>query len=310
MKILFVGARRVGHYILRSILECNNPDYEVVKVLRLDESRKDITVAHRSFDNLIEKYSLYAETFTTLGGLAEKEKILEPDLGIVAGVSQLVPKSLLEVPRLGFIGMHPTLLPEGRGRAPIPWAIIKGLQSTGVTWFWCDENADTGRIVSQMKVPIYYEDTVRQLGRRTDDMAVHLLLTQCLPEIKEGVIFGTRQTEKNVTYWPKRNPEDSLIDWSWDSGSLYDWIRALTHPYPGAFTYLNGRKLYIWSARESYDTRYRFTPENLIEFGEVIDILPHGVLVNHLLLQRVQWEGEDEVNANEAGLKIRDILGE
>ncbi|OHB24704.1 MAG: hypothetical protein A2X84_14305 [Desulfuromonadaceae bacterium GWC2_58_13] len=304
LRIVYVGARIVGHRTLAALLEAGA---NVVGVLTLDESKADITTAFASFDDLVERYGLEARKFTSLNTpeLTEWVVSLRPHLGIVIGVSQLIGRDLLQVPPRGFIGMHPTLLPEGRGRAPIPWALIKGLEKTGASLFYCDPGADTGDLLAQQEVPVYYEDVSATLGERTDDTVIRLLLDS-LPALAEGTAPRIPQDESRASVWPRRRPEDGEMDWQKGHRQLYDWVRALTHPYPGAFTWFNNRRLWIWATRESFDQR-RGDP------GEVLAVLPQGVMVatgeGCVLLTRVQWDGEDEIEAWHAGLKEGDRFG-
>jgi len=304
MRLVFIGARVVGYQCLEALL---TRQANVVGLLTLDESMVDITTAFRSFDDLVAQYRVNCRKFTNLKApeLVSWIQDLQPHLGIVAGVSQLIPPQLLKLPRLGFIGLHPTLLPQGRGRAPIPWALIKGLTKTGVSWFYCEPGADTGDLLAQAEVPIYYEDVSAILGARTDEVASRLLL-ESLPGLAAGQAPRLVQDDSTAEEWPRRRPEDGLIDWGRTRRELYDWVRALTHPYPGAFTVARSRRLFIWSARESFDARSG--PP-----GEVLAVLPHGVLVataaGNLLLTRVQWENDAEVDASQAGLEVRQLLG-
>lgn len=304
-KLLLVAARAVGRRCLEALLAAGAP---IQGLLTLDESKAEATTAFASFDDLIASRGLEARKFTSLDTdehLAWARSVA-PDLGLVVGVSQLVGPELLRVPRLGFLGFHPTLLPVGRGRAPIPWALIKGLTRTGASLFWCDRGADTGDIAAQAPVPIYYEDVSETLGARTDEVSVRLLL-ELLPRIAQGETPRVRQDDTKATVWPRRRPEDGRLAWGQPSRAIYDFVRALTHPYPGAFTHRAGRKLFVWAARESRDER-RGQP------GEVLAVVPHGAVVacagGAVLLTRVQWEGESEVDAARAGLRERDRLGE
>lgn len=303
--LLLVAARAVGRRCLEALLSAGAP---VRGLLTLDPSKADSTTAFVSFDDLIASHRLDARRFTALDTDEHLEwaRSLAPDLGIVVGVSQLLGPELLRVPRLGFLGFHPTLLPEGRGRAPIPWAIIKGLTRTGASLFWCDRGADTGDIAAQARVPIYYEDVSETLGARTDEVSCRLLL-DLLPRIAQGEIPRVRQDDTQATVWPRRRPEDGRVAWGQPPRAIYDFVRALAHPYPGAFTRRGGRKLFIWAARESRDER-RGPP------GEVLAVVPHGVVVacagGAVLLTRVQWEGESELDAARADLRARDRLGE
>lgn len=271
MRLFYIGARIVGYNTLRALLQ---EGFGVVGALILDDSRKNITVAHKNFDDLIHQNNLNAKTYTSL---KKPEYVtwmqgLNIDIGLVIGVSNLIPETLLKKPKLGFVGMHPTLLPIGRGRAPIPWTIIKDLKESGTSLFICDADADTGKILVQKSYPVYYEDTCSTLGKRSDDTVVELLIDS-LSKYFNGELIPKEQDESKATYWVKRVPDDGIIDWNKSSREIYNWIRALTHPYPGAFTFLGEDKIMVWSARESFDTRNG-------KPGEILDIVPAGILIS------------------------------
>ncbi|SLN38161.1 methionyl-tRNA formyltransferase [Oceanibacterium hippocampi] len=297
LKLLVIAARVVGHRCLDAILANGG---NVSGLLTLDGAKAGETVAFQPFDDLIAEHGLQSRRFTDLKdpALLDWARALDADLGIVVGVSNLIPDSLLAVPKQGFIGMHPTLLPEGRGRAPIPWAIIKGLRQTGVSLFWCDGGADTGDLLAQQPVPIRASDTASTLGARTDKVAASLLV-KALNGIAEGKAPRTRQDEAAASQWPRRRPEDGLIDWHQPAERLYDWVRALTHPYPGAFTELSGRRLYIWSAK-AFGGRSAAAP------GTVLALSDAGATVacetGALIMTSVQWDGQPETAPANAGL--------
>lgn len=304
MRIIYVGARVVGYRCLEALLAAGA---NISGLLTLDESRADATTAFYSFDHLISRHRLNTRKFTNLNKpeVVDWVRSLHPHVGIVVGVSHLLGPPLLKAPTLAFIGMHPTMLPEGRGRAPIPWALIKGLKRTGVSLFYCEEGADTGDLLAQEEVPVFYEDVSATLGARTDDTAIRLLLAT-LPSLAAGTAPRMAQDESRATEWPRRRPEDGIIDWRRSRKELYNWIRGLTHPYPGAFTQHRNRRLFVWSARESFDERTG-------EPGEILAVLPHGVLTatgeGSILLTRLQWQDREETNAHEAGLRAGDTLG-
>ena len=304
LRIVFVGARVVGRTVLEALLDAGA---RVAGLLALDDAKAGVTVAHASFAALAADRALHWRTFVRLDDPEVEAWVadLRPDLGLVVGVSQLLGPRLLAVPRLGFVGMHPTLLPEGRGRAPIPWTIIRGLRRTGVSLFHCAAGADTGDLLLQEEVPVHYEDTCAVLGARTDAVAARLAV-EAVRQLADGRAARLPQDEARASVWPRRRPEDGVVSWNGDGRAVYDWVRALTHPYPGAFTFRGGRKLFLWAARESADER-RGAP------GEVLAVLPHGVLVATagapVLLTRVQWEGAAETGAGDAGLAPGDLLG-
>ena len=174
---------------------------------------------------------------------------LDPDLVFVVGWSQLVRGELIATAREGVFGMHPTLLPRHRGRAPIPWAILSGLAKTGVTLFEIvDPTADSGPIVGQIEVPIAADETATSLFDKLAGAHVELI-RRTMPELLDRLAPRIPQDDRRGSWWPKRTPADGIIDWETRAPYLYDWVRAQTRPYPGAFTYLGEDKVVVWAAR-------------------------------------------------------------
>jgi methionyl-tRNA formyltransferase len=173
----------------------------------------------------------------------------DPDLIFVVGWSQLVMDEFIGLPRHGVFGMHPTLLPRHRGRAAIPWAILSGLAKTGVTLFQiADGTADSGPVVGQVEVPIAHDETATTLDDKVT--AAHLdLVREFVPQLVDGTAERKPQDTRRASTWPKRTPADGIIDWETRAPYLYDWVRAQTRPYPGAFTFLGEEKLVVWRAR-------------------------------------------------------------
>ncbi|MBU8915087.1 methionyl-tRNA formyltransferase [Bacillus sp. FJAT-29953] len=166
----------------------------------------------------------------------------------IIGWSQIARKEVLETPTYGCIGMHPTLLPLGRGRASIPWAIIKGLKETGVTMFKLDEGVDTGDIIGQGVIALDEKTTATDLYQKVDQMHI-TLISRYWGNIVNNDISLTKQDESKATEWPGRKPEDGEISNTMTMGQADKLVRAVTRPYPGAF-YINGDKTYrIWSAK-------------------------------------------------------------
>src|ERR687887_707674 len=174
---------------------------------------------------------------------------VDPDLIFVVGWSQLVMDEFIGLPRHGVFGMHPTLLPRHRGRAAIPWAILSGLAKTGVTLFQiADGTADSGPIIGQVELPIAPDETATTLYEKVT--AAHLeLVRDCVPKLLDGTAERTPQDTRRASAWPKRTPADGIIDWETRAPYLYDWVRAQTRPYPGAFTFLGEEKVVVWRAR-------------------------------------------------------------
>ncbi len=200
-------------------------------------------VARRLGAELVETSDVNSDE--TLAAVAA----LEAELIFVVGWSQLVRDPFIALASAGVFGMHPTLLPRHRGRAPIPWAILTGLARTGVTLFEiADATADSGSIVGQAVVDIAPDETATSLFDRLADAHVELV-REHVPQLVAGTAQRVAQDPSRASSWPKRAPADGIIDWETRAPYLHDWVRAQTRPYPGAFTYLGDAKVVVWRAR-------------------------------------------------------------
>jgi len=173
----------------------------------------------------------------------------DPDMIFVVGWSQLVLDEFIGIPRDGVFGMHPTLLPRHRGRAAIPWAILSGLATTGVTLFEiADGTADSGPIVGQVDVPLERDETATTLYDKVTEAHIELV-RRFVPQLLDGSAPRVPQDTRRASAWPKRTPADGIIDWETRAPYLHDWVRAQTRPYPGAFTFLGDERVVVWRAR-------------------------------------------------------------
>ncbi|MBO4206791.1 methionyl-tRNA formyltransferase [Micromonospora echinofusca] len=211
---------------------------------------------------------------------------LAPESLWVIGWSQLLRDEILAVPSGGTFGMHPALLPRHRGRAPIPWAIITGLARTGVTLFEIpDATADSGPIVGQSVIDIAPDETATTLYAKVHEQSIDLVRT-CFPQIAAGTAPRIPQDPRRASYWTRRTPPDGLIDWETRAPQLDAWVRAQTHPYPGAFTWLGDERLTVWRARPE-------TNDHRSPAGMVLEHRPDGVLVacgaDALLIREVSY---------------------
>jgi methionyl-tRNA formyltransferase len=248
MRTVWVSFDTMGRDCLEAAAESGA---EIVGVVTLpgpvDPSRSgqcsfDV-VARRHGAALVETADINAETtLEALGALA-------PELIFVVGWSQLVREPFIALASEGVFGMHPTLLPRHRGRAPIPWAILSGLARTGVTLFEIvDATADSGAIVGHVVVDIEPNETAETLYEQISDAHV-ALVREYVPQLIARSAPRIPQDPRRASAWPKRTPADGIIDWETRSSYLYDWVRAQTRPYPGAFTFLGDEKVVVWRAR-------------------------------------------------------------
>ena len=212
---------------------------------------------------------------------------LEPDLVFVVGWSQLVRDPFIALAREGVFGMHPTLLPRHRGRAPIPWTILNGLARTGVTLFEIvDAAPDSGSIVGQVTVDVARDETATTLFARIGQAHVELT-RELVPQLLARTAPRIPQDPSRASSWPKRAPADGIIDWETRASYLYDWVRAQTRPYPGAFTFLGDEKVIVWGVR----------PVELADSapaGTIVDVAAEGPVVacgeGGLVLEEIQTE--------------------
>jgi methionyl-tRNA formyltransferase len=175
-------------------------------------------------------------------------RLAAPDLLFSFYYRRVLPEEMLVVPRLGAYNMHGSLLPKFRGRAPVNWAVLKGETRTGATLHAMTPRTDAGAIVDQEAVPIGPEDTAFEVQQRVDAAAVGILARR-LEELKAGTAPSSPQDEASATRFGRRRPEDGRIDWSRPAREVHDLVRAVTHPYPGAFTEIFGPKTFVWRTR-------------------------------------------------------------
>ncbi len=173
---------------------------------------------------------------------------LRPDLIFSFYYRRLLGPSLLALPALAAMNLHGSLLPKYRGRAPLNWVLVHGESVTGVTLHHMNARADHGDIITQRAVPITLEDTALTLSRKLTT-AARALLAETYPLIVAGRAPRTPQDHAAATKFGRRTPADGLIDWSRSAWETFNLIRAVTRPFPGAFTFWAGRKVFLWSAR-------------------------------------------------------------
>jgi methionyl-tRNA formyltransferase len=256
----------------------NIPEINVVGVLttarkfRISYSPKDpiMNVLYKDFhESINNKHSFPILTMKNSMRDPEVVKFVRdaaPDLVLVVGWYHMIPNIIRSIPCKGVAGIHASLLPKYRGGAPLVWAIINGEQETGLTLFYFDSGVDTGDIISQRRVPIRFEDTICAIYERIEKEGVKLL-QEMIPRIAAGNAPRRPQDEKEWKIWPQRNPEDGEIKWASPTLSIYNFVRAQTKPYPGAFTFHKSKRLKIWEAKPCDYSELEGEP------GEVLDVI-------------------------------------
>ena len=176
--------------------------------------------------------------------VVEKLRALAPEAMVVVGYGQIIPKAILDIPPLGIINVHASLLPKYRGAAPIQWAIARGETSTGVTTMRIDEGLDTGDMLLKWETAIGPQENAVELGRRLAVAGADLLV-RTLAELP--AIQAQPQDDSQATYAPILKKEDGKIDWTLSAREILNRIRGF-EPWPGGYGFLRGQRFQIWSA--------------------------------------------------------------
>jgi UDP-4-amino-4-deoxy-L-arabinose formyltransferase/UDP-glucuronic acid dehydrogenase (UDP-4-keto-hexauronic acid decarboxylating) len=193
----------------------------------------------------------------------EKIKELNPDILFSFYYRNLIQRQILEIPKAGCLNLHGSLLPEYRGRVPINWALVNGEQETGVTLHYMTPRADDGDIVVQKKIAISDDDTALTLHRKVAQ-AAGKLLDEVFPLIQNGTAPRIPQDHGKATYFGGRQPADGEIEWIKTAQEIRNLIRAVTKPFPGAFSFIGERKCFFWEAREIGLEAGRYLPGTVI----------------------------------------------
>lgn len=204
----------------------------------------------------------------TINSETAKTAIEEDDIDVllVMGWPELLEPELIDAPDIGCVGRHLSILPERRGRAPVAWALIHGLDETGVSLFWIDEGVDSGPIVEQRKVGIDPKDHAEDLHRKCTEATISVLNEDVLPRFKDGDFSGEEQ-EGEPTYTHPRRPDMGIIDWADSAWDIHNFIRGQSHPYPGAFTYHQMDKITMWRTRVEHETVVKEAPGTVLGEG-------------------------------------------
>jgi methionyl-tRNA formyltransferase len=244
MNIGWVGFHIEGIPALEAILE-QRIQVEAAITLKPESAVKRSGAA--DYQSLCRRYSLPLHEVTNINdpGSIELLRQMDLDLLIVLGWTQILKAETLRTAKIGVIGAHASLLPRNRGRAPVNWVILRGEQQTGNSLMWLTEHVDSGDIIDQTIIPITPYDTCDSIYQRVADSNKEMLL-KTLSKLMNGERPGRPQISSNEPLLPGRRPLDGAIDWAKPSSEIYNFVRALTRPYPGAFSYLNGERWLIW----------------------------------------------------------------
>ena len=298
-RILFFGYSEVGHDCLSLLLE--RGDHVVGLITHEDNPDEKIWFKTPALAARGKGVPVFTPDSVNTPEWREKIAALQPDLILSVYYRHMIGTKILALPRLGAWNMHGSLLPKYRGRAPINWAVLHGEPRIGMTLHRMVPRADAGAIVDQQGVELDPRDTAEQAFRKVLPCA-RLVLARQMDALLAGTAQETPQDDAQATYFTGRKPEDGRINWEQTSRQIFNLIRAVTDPYPGAFTDLDGgSRLMIWWAEPESPAAAgrRGRP------GEILSVAPLVVATTDgaLELTRTEWRGATRT------LQVGQILG-
>ena len=299
LRVVFMGTAELACASLESL--CRAPGVRVVAVVTQPDKPKGRELKLQPTPvkvvALNHELPVHQPAKARAPEFANQLRGMAPDLIVVAAYGQILPQSILDIPKFGCLNVHTSLLPKYRGAAPIQWAILNGELETGVTIMKMDADLDTGEIVAEVRTPIADTDNGQTLHDRLAKLGADLLV-RTIPDYVAGRMAPSSQPKEGATYARKITKEDGRIDWSKPAREVWNQVRAFT-PWPGAFTHLprdGGAKLLkIWDAAVQ-EHAFR-------NAGEILEAGNFGIVVacgeHALRILELQLEGGKRLTAQQ-----------
>ena len=269
MRILFIGAVEFSACALRELIEMKAEVVGVctLKISRFNSDHVDLApIANAA--GIPVRHTPDLNKSEVLDWVRE----LNPEVIFCFGWSLLIHQPLLCTPRLGVVGFHPAALPKNRGRHPLIWALVLGLPVTASTFFFMNENADAGDILSQVTVDIDPCDDAGTLYSRIIQVGLNQI-REFVPMLSNGKFKRRSQDHQIANVWRKRSQKDGLIDWRMSAETIHNLVRGLARPYVGAEFDCSGQVVKVWK------TEIELSVSMNIEPGKVLAIEERGILV-------------------------------
>ena len=285
-RILFFGYSEVGYDCLSLLLE--RGDHVVALITHEDNPHEKIWFKTPAVAAREKSIPVFTPARVNTPEWIERIAALQPDLILSVYYRAMISSKILALPRLGAFNLHGSLLPKYRGRAPINWAVLHGEPRIGMTLHRMVKSADAGAIVDQEGVDIGPRNTAEQAFRQVLPCARRVLARQ-IDALLAGTARETPQDEAQATYFGGRQPEDGRIQWTQTSTQIFNLIRAVTDPYPGAFTEVGGTRLMVWwGGPDSRAARgKRGAPGEVLSLSPLVVATADGALE----LTKTEWRG-------------------
>ena len=269
MKIVFIGTVEFSKIALQKLIEINS---HIVGVCTKEKS-----TFNSDFANLVPLCKENKIPYKYIDDINSKENInwiknLKPDVIFCFGWSSLIKSELLKLANLGVIGYHPTKLPQNRGRHPLIWALALGLQQSASTFFFMDEGADSGDILSQKCFDILESDNAQTLYSKITNIAL-IQIEEFVAQLENNTYVRIKQNQEFANTWRKRGKSDGKIDFRMSSKAIYNLVRALTKPYVGAHIEYQGSDISIWKVKIIENL------EQNIESGKVLESFENTIII-------------------------------
>lgn len=255
MRSILIGSVSSSKTILEEMIKMNFP---IDMVFSLDEQYSENVSGYYPIHEIAEKEGIPYRKFRKINDSEHISiiKKINPDYIFVIGLSQLVCNEIIEAARKGAVGFHPTFLPKFRGRAAMVWQVLLGVHETKCSLFFIDEGMDSGDIIGQEKYIIEDTDYAIDVQRKMDEAFVRLI-RKTLTQMMNDTVQAIKQNEEEAIYLLKRTPEDGLINWHEPAEKIQRLIRAVSKPYPGAFSNYDGlHKVIFWKADYMENKKY------------------------------------------------------
>jgi methionyl-tRNA formyltransferase len=267
-RVLFMGSKQLGLRVLKEMHSLSPT--RLIGAVTIDDT-DDTRTKFADFQAFAQEHGIELRVGKNRKHSEEIIEELKPDLCLVVGWYWLISERVLEAVPFGFVGIHNSMLPKFRGGSPLIWPIIKGEKEVGVSFFSFASGMDDGPIWAQESVPAGEHDYISSVLQRLEDKTIELFRTT-YPQLLRCSIKPVEQNHELATYCTQRFPSDGNINWHQPARSVFNFIRAQSDPYPGAFTYFEGEKLTIWKATLFRNTYFGMP-------GQVARIASDGVYI-------------------------------